>query len=86
MSIEKILSSKGRVRILAELARNEEGINISRIVRKTGLCYRAVSKYLREFAEEELVKEIRYGRMRVFKLNTENPIVLDIKRLLTKWD
>lgn len=81
MSLEKLLSSKGRVRILKVLL-EEEQVNITRLVRETGLHHRLVVRHLEELKEMGLVEERRYGRLRVFEVNLKDPRVSALRELL----
>lgn len=72
ISIEDVLSSRGRVRILKLLLEQEE-LNISAIMHKCALNYSAVIYHLRKLVEAGLVKEKRFGKIRIFKINKSNP-------------
>jgi DNA-binding transcriptional ArsR family regulator len=72
VSIEDILSSRGRVRILKLLLEQEE-LNISAIMRKCALNYSAVVYHLEKLIEAGLVREKRFGKIRIFKINKNNP-------------
>jgi len=81
MSLEELLSSKGRVRILRILL--EEGqVNVTRLVRVTGLHHRLVVKHLEELKRMGLVEERRYGRLRVYEVNFKDPRVSALRELL----
>ena len=85
MPIEDVLSSKGRVRILRILAEIGE-LNISEIARRAGLNYATTNQHLKVLEEHQLVKHKKFGRIRIFRYNEENPRARRIKQLMELWD
>ncbi|MCC6044370.1 MAG: ArsR/SmtB family transcription factor [Acidilobaceae archaeon] len=81
MELERLLSSKGRVRVLRILLR-EGQVNISRLIRETGLHHRLVVKHLEELKRMGLVEERRYGRLRIYEANLQDPRVSALRELL----
>lgn len=67
-SVEDILGSKGRVRVLKVLSESGE-LNISEVSRRTGLNYTSVERHLMKLKNMGLVNEKRYGKIRIFKIN-----------------
>lgn len=63
---EQILGSKGRVRVLEVLTESGE-LNISEISRRTGLNYTSVERHLTKLESMGLLKEKRYGKIRIFE-------------------
>ena len=63
---EELLGSRGRIRTLQILAESGE-LNISEVSRRTGLNYTSVERHLVELAKLGLVKEKRYGKIRIFQ-------------------
>ena len=85
---EEILGSKGRVRVLEVLTESGE-LNISEISRRTGLNYTSVERHLTKLEKLGLLKEKRYGKIRIFEavfkrftvsFERGRPIKLDIAR------
>lgn len=72
MDIEKVLASKGKVRILKVLMK-EGQINISRLVKLTGLHHDVVVKNMEELKEMGIVEEKRYGRLRIYMIDLRDP-------------
>jgi DNA-binding transcriptional ArsR family regulator len=72
--IEEIFGSKGRVRIMKVLTENGE-LNISEIGRRTGLNYSSVNRHLSKLEELGLVKEKRYGKVRIFETQFRELII-----------
>jgi DNA-binding transcriptional ArsR family regulator len=85
MSVESVFSSKGRVRILRVLCRVGE-LNISGIVRKADLNYATANKHLELLKKANLIREKRFGRIRIFQFNSENRRAKAIKALLNDWE
>ncbi len=63
---EELLGSRGRVRTLQVLAESGE-LNISEVSRRTGLNYTSVERHLVKLVKLGLVKEKRYGKIRIFQ-------------------
>jgi DNA-binding transcriptional ArsR family regulator len=63
---EEILGSKGRIRVLEVLTESGE-LNISEISRRTGLNYTSVERHLTKLEKMGLLKEKRYGKIRIFE-------------------
>lgn len=63
---EELLGSRGRIRTLQVLAESGE-LNISEVSRRTGLNYTSVERHLVKLAKLGLVKEKRYGKIRIFQ-------------------
>jgi len=84
MSIEEVLSSRGRVRILRILAEIGE-LNISDIARRAGLNYTTTSRHLQALERLGLVQHKRFGRIRIFHFDRENPQAKLIKKLMNSW-
>ena len=64
---EQILGSRGRIRVLQVLSESGE-LNISEVSRRTGLNYTSVERHLTSLREIGLIKEKRYGKIRIFEL------------------
>ena len=64
---EEILGSKGRIRVLEVLTESGE-LNISEISRRTGLNYTSVDRHLTKLEKLGLLKEKRYGKIRIFEV------------------
>jgi DNA-binding transcriptional ArsR family regulator len=69
--VEDILGSKGRIRVLKVLSKSRE-LNISEIGRRTGLNYSSVDRHLEKLEELGLVREKRYGKIRIFEILFRN--------------
>jgi DNA-binding transcriptional ArsR family regulator len=85
LPIEDVLSSKGRVRILRILVDIGE-LNVSEIARRAGLNFSTTSQHLKVLEEHQLVRHKKFGRIRIFRYNEENPRAKMIKQLMELWD
>ncbi len=83
--LDKILSSSGRVRILTALS-NASELHLTEIARRTDQSYTATERHLKDLAQAEIVEEHDYGRVRMFKLNLENPRTKMLRDLILLWD
>jgi len=80
--LEEISYSVSVSRIFWKLFRNNE-MNISQIIRQTGLNHKIVKKSLTVMINKGLVREKSFGRMRVYFLNKENPSIRVLLRFLS---
>ena len=65
--VEEILGSRGRIRVLQVLTESGE-LNISEVSRRTGLNYTSVQRHLMKLKKLGLLKEKRYGKIRIFQV------------------
>lgn len=78
---EEVFSSRGRVKILKTLL--EEGeMNLTQLIKSTGLNYKTVIKHLNFLISIGLVEEIRIGRIKIYRPRWVNPRVRLIEELL----
>jgi len=84
-SIEDLLGSKARIRILKTLAKNIE-LNISYIIEKTRLNHSNVLKHLNILKEVNLVQEKRFGRIKIYRYKEENLKARSLKKFIEIWE
>jgi len=84
LEIEEFLSSKTRVKIIKVLYELGE-LNIRRICQKVGSAYSIVKSNLEIMEELGFVRCKRYGRIRLYSLNNNNPKVKLLTRLIEVW-
>jgi len=84
LEIEDFLSSKTRVKIIKVLYELGE-LNIRRICQKVGSAYSIVKSNLEIMEELGIVQCKRYGRIRLYSLNNNNPKVKLLIRLIEVW-
>ena len=63
---ELLFGSRGRIRVLQVLSDSSE-LNISEISRRTGMNYTSVERHLGSLTEMGLLREKRYGKIRIFE-------------------
>ena len=85
VAIEDVFSSKGRVKILRILAEIGE-LNISEIARRAGLNYATTNQHLTVLENHSLVRHKKFGRIRIFRFDEENPKARMIKELMEFWE
>jgi len=84
MDLEILLSSSCRRKILKVLAYNGQ-TNIMQLILKVNNTYNHVNSNLQILQKEEIIIDERFGRMRVIRLNKENPrtaLLLQALRML----
>jgi DNA-binding transcriptional ArsR family regulator len=84
-SLASILSSSGRIKILAILS-NVGELHLTEIAKRSDQSYSSADRHLQELTEASIVEEHDYGRVRMFKLNLENPRVRILRQLILEWD
>ena len=84
-SLANVLSSSGRIKILTVLS-NVGELHLSEIARKTDQSYSATDRHLQELSEASIVEEHDYARVRMFRLNLENPRAKILRQLILEWD
>jgi len=80
LSIESLLGSKPRVKILKVLIDKGE-LNITAIAREAGVNHKTALRHLEELRRVGVVTEKVFGRVRIFKINSEDPRVEALKML-----
>ncbi len=85
VELEGILSSRGRVRILKLLAKEGE-LNISAISKKTKLNHSSVKSHLEFLVEVGLIKEKKFGRIKIYQYLDTNIKAHSLKQLFCIWE
>jgi DNA-binding transcriptional ArsR family regulator len=85
LSLARILSSSGRIKILTVLS-NAQELHLSEIARKIDQSYSSTDRHLQDLSEASIVEEHDYGRVRMFRLNLENPRARILRQLILEWD
>ncbi len=83
--IEDMLSSRGRIKILKELALAEE-LNISEICRRVGLNHSTTKSHLTVLVQSGLVEEKVFGRIKIYRYKMEDLRARSFRALLDLWD
>lgn len=85
LSLDRVLSSSGRIKILTVLS-NVAELHLTEIARKTDQSYAATDRHLQQLSDASIVEEHDYGRVRMFRLNLQNPRAKILKQLILEWD
>jgi DNA-binding transcriptional ArsR family regulator len=85
LSLARVLSSSGRIKILTVLS-NAQELHLSEIARKIDQSYSSTDRHLQDLSEASIVEEHDYGRVRMFRLNLENPRARILRQLILEWD
>jgi predicted transcriptional regulator len=72
MNLETVLSSSCRRRIIKILA-SDGSTNIMELIRKANSKYPQLNSEVKILQTEDIVTDEHMGRMRIIKLNKENP-------------
>ena len=72
LDLKKIVASSCRQKILKALSKSE-GLNVMSLVRIINSTYNETNRNLKILEEKGIVINIYYGRIRMIKLNRENP-------------
>ncbi len=80
MDLEK-LCSPTRIKILRFILK-EGQINVSRLVRETGLHYKQVQHHARVLVELGIIEERKYGRLHIYIADLSNPRISALRDLL----
>ncbi len=67
-------SNRIRIAILRLLASSEGGMNISRIARSLDVSYSTAERNLEALRLAGMLKEIRLGRVRIYRLSGDNRV------------
>jgi DNA-binding transcriptional ArsR family regulator len=85
MEIEKVFSSKPRMKILKLIARLGE-LNISDIARRIGINFSTTNKHLKLLEEEGILQQRTYGRIRMYRFNQASAKAKAVQNLIEKWE
>jgi DNA-binding HxlR family transcriptional regulator len=78
-----IFGTKGKFKILKTLLEEEE-TNISSLLREVRISYPLAIKYLSELEKEGLIKQKRFGRIRIISLENNRSTRI-LKNFLIEW-
>ena len=84
-SIEDLLGSRARVKILKLLAKNKE-LSFSQIIRDTKLNRSSVKSHLTYLKSNNLVQEKVFGRIKIYRYNSENVRARSLKKFIDIWE
>jgi predicted transcriptional regulator len=78
------MSSYGRTKVLTIMLETEE-LNISEITKRSGLSHSATAKHLEYLTRSGILKEKRFNRIRIFRLDQSSPLTGALTRFFYDW-
>jgi len=84
-SIEDLLGSRARIKILKLLALKQE-LTISQIIKTTNLNHSSVKHHLTYLKSNNLVQEKVFGRIKFYRYNSENVRARSLKKFIDIWE
>jgi DNA-binding transcriptional ArsR family regulator len=60
-------------------------LNISEIIRRSGLSHTSASRHLELLTKSGILTEKRFNRIRIFRVNRNSPFVGVITKFLSDW-
>ena len=86
VAIEDIFSSRGRIKILKELAISNE-LLISELCRRVGLNHSSTKSHLRVLIQSGLVEEKTHGsRIKIYRYKIEDLRARSLRSLINLWE
>lgn len=82
--IEELFSSRGRIKILKELATSSE-LNISELCRRVSLNHSSTKSHLEVLIESGLVEEKMFGRIKIYRYRIEDHRARALRNLFGLW-
>ncbi len=78
------MSSYGRTKVLTVMFEAEE-LNISEVTRRAGLSHTSTSRHLEYLVRTGILKEKRFNRIRIFRIDRGSPVVAALERFIADW-
>jgi DNA-binding transcriptional ArsR family regulator len=85
VAIEDIFSSRGRIKILKELADSNE-LNISELCRRVDLNHSSTKSHLEVLLNSGLIEEKKFGRIKIYRYKIEDLRARSLKSLFNLWE
>ena len=83
--IEDIFSSRGRIKILKELAASNE-LNISELCRRVDLNHSSTKSHLEVLLSSGLIEEKKFGRIKIYRYKIEDLRARSLRSLFNLWE
>ncbi len=83
--IEEMFSSRGRIKVLKELAMAGE-LNISEVCRRAKLNHSTTKGHLRVLLDSGLVEEKSFGRIKIYRYRIEDIRARSLRNLFHLWE
>ncbi|MGY5860446.1 MAG: winged helix-turn-helix domain-containing protein [Candidatus Thorarchaeota archaeon] len=85
IGIDDLFSSRGRIKILKELAASSE-LNISELCRRVNLNHSSTKSHLQVLLQSGLVEEKIFGRIKIYRYRSEDLRARSLKSLFDIWE
>ncbi|MFW9973654.1 MAG: ArsR/SmtB family transcription factor [Candidatus Thorarchaeota archaeon] len=85
VAIEDIFSSRGRIKILKELAASNE-LNISELCRRVDLNHSSTKSHLEVLLNSGLIEEKKFGRIKIYRYRIEDLRARSLRSLFNLWE
>jgi DNA-binding transcriptional ArsR family regulator len=85
VAIEDIFSSRGRIKILKELAASNE-LNISELCRRVDLNHSSTKSHLEVLLSSGLIEEKKFGRIKIYRYKIEDLRARSLRSLFNLWE
>ena len=85
IGIEDLFSSRGRIKILKELAVSNE-LNISELCRRVNLNHSSTKSHLEVLLQSGLIEEKIFGRIKIYRYKIEDLRARSLRSLFDIWE
>jgi len=85
IAIEDLLSSRGRIKILKELAKSTE-LNISELCRRVDLNHSSTKSHLEVLLASGLIEEKKFGRIKIYRYKIEDLRARSLRSFIDLWE
>ena len=85
IAIEDIFSSRGRIKILKELAASNE-LNIFELCRRVDLNHSSTKSHLEVLLKSGLIEEKKFGRIKIYRYKIEDLRARSLRSLFNLWE
>ena len=85
IAIEDLLSSRGRVKILKELAASNE-LLISQLCRNVNLNHSSTASHLKVLVKSGLIEEKKLGRIKIYRFMEEDIRARALRSFFNIWE
>ena len=85
IGIEDLFSSRGRIKILKELAVSNE-LNISELCRRVNLNHSSTKSHLKVLLQSGLIEEKIFGRIKIYRYKIEDLRARSLRSFFDIWE
>ncbi|MHA1576730.1 MAG: winged helix-turn-helix domain-containing protein [Candidatus Thorarchaeota archaeon] len=85
IGIEDLFSSKGRIKILKELATSNE-LHLSELCRRVNLSHSSTKSHLKVLLKSGLIEEKIFGRTKVYRYIIEDIRARSLRNFFDIWE